>query len=181
MPRERLIFRPDLVNGRNVYTYIHSDEDAQIDQGVDSHVYKFDQWILHQFYRIPLHKVLALQRVTEEVARYAPEYSGDIGLWGNVVLRVAPIIKVFESYRYHQAFAVEQYIGGYRAKEKQNRRYDELLADFSSDMRRRTGVRGIQVIAPNTKLQKINRGIAMFAKNTSTITDLCQYMKEFSG
>ena len=181
MPRERLIFHPDRINGRNVYDYIHADEDSQIDQGVDSHVYRFDKWIVHQFFKIPLRKVLALQRVTDEVARYAPEYSGTIGLWGHIALRVAPMIKVFESHKYHQAFAVERYVTGFRPREKQNRRLDEFLNDFSSDMRTRTGVRCIQVISPNTKLQKVNKGIAVFAKSTCTITDLCQYMDDFSG
>lgn len=181
MPRERLIFHPDKINGRNVYDYIHADEDSEIDQGVDSHVYRFDRWIVHQFFGIPLRKVLALQRVTDEVAMYAPEYSGSIGLWGNIVLNVAPMIKVFESYKYRQAFCVEPYVEGYRPREKQNRRLDEFLSDFSSDMRTRTGVGGIQVISPNAKLQKLNRGVAVFAKSTCTITDLCQYMNDFSG
>ena len=181
MPRERLTFHPDRVNGQNVYKFIHSDEDAFLDGGVDSHVYRFGDWVIHRFFGIPVSKIRALQRITAEVADYASSYSANIGLWGHVELRVEPIVKVFESAGYRQAFAIEPYVGGYRPKEKQNRRLDEFLADFSSDMRRRTGVKGIQVISPNTKLQKLNRRVAMFARITCTITDICQYLDKFSG
>ncbi len=181
MPKERLVFHPRLVNGRNVYQYIHSDEDAFLDQGVDSQVYHFDRWVIHQFFHIPLSKILALQAVTDEIVAYAPHYTTSIGLWGTISMRVTPIVKVFESHKYHQAFAIKEYVGGFRPKQKQNRMLDEFLLDFSADMCRRTGVRGIQIIAPNTKLQKINQGILFFARNTCTVTDPCQYLKDFTG
>lgn len=172
-------FTPELVNGRNVYDFINH-EDIPTFSGTDSQAIRVgagEGWILHKFNRdISLSRAKLMMEVTAEIAPYASRYSAHIGLWGHTVLRVEPVIKVFQSNTYHQAFAVEKYVGGYHPKEKENRLFDELLADFTSDMIRLTGHRGIEMYAPNTKISRIGGWRGPFAKNMTSVTDICRYL-----
>ncbi len=176
-------FTPERVNGSNVYDFI-IHEDIPTFGGTDSQAIRVgagEGWILHKFNRdISLARAKLMKEVTAEVAQYAPRYSANIGLWGHTILRVEPVIKVFQSNAYHQAFAVERYVGGYHPRDRENKLLDELLADFSSDMVRLTGHRGIEVCATNTKINRIGGWIGPFAKNETTATDICRYLTQLT-
>src|SRR3990172_3889055 len=110
--RERVGFNPSTINGPNVYDF--NTEDAWIAGGVDSQVFHHGDWVLKKYnWRGPsLKQVLLYQEVTDLVANSFDGYTASIGLRGKIILRIEPIIKVFSSDKYNQAFAISRYVGG---------------------------------------------------------------------
>jgi len=178
MTRERIEFDPSIINSSNVYDY--ATEEVWIDGGVDSQVFHLGDWVLKKYNaRGPsVEQVLLYQEVTNLVANRLRGYTADLGLFGKVVLEVEPIIKVFGSDKYNQAFSISKYVGGRRLKDGQNKTFDSFLKDLSSEIMEAIGYKGIELCAPNTKLNKINSGISILAKSTCTVTDICRYVED---
>jgi hypothetical protein len=173
MIQERPSFDPSIVDGSNVYDY--DREDYWIATGVDSQVFHLGDWVLKKYNaRGPsVEQVCLYKEVTNLVAHWFQGYKADLGFFGKVVLEVEPIIKVFASDKYKQAFSVSRYIEGRHLMDGQNKTFDSFLEGISYEMIEATGYDGIELRASNAKLTRINNGLFIFASSKCIITDIC--------
>lgn len=175
--RERKEFDPSTINGSNVYDFI--TEEAWIAGGVDSQVFHVGSWVLKKYNaRGPhLEQILLYQEVTNLVGRYIRGRRASVGILGKITLEVEPIVKVFKSDKYGQAFSVSRYVSGNRLKDGQNMSYDRFLEMLSTEVMESIGYKGISLCAPNTKLNRVNQGIGPFSESICTVTDVSRYIE----
>lgn len=160
------------LSGNNAYDYIH--EDRFVDRGVDSVGYKVKDVFLQFFGRTPVRKVKLLRSVTDQIADRLNGKTRRIGLFGTVTYRVATIRKLVVTDT-NEAVTAKEYVGGHRPKEHEIRPLDHALRKESADLNNQLGVTGIELFAPNVKLQKV-RGIGPWSHYTCTITDPVRYL-----
>jgi len=178
--RERVEFNPSIINGSNVYDF--NTEDAWIAGGIDSQVFRHGDWVLKKYNAKgpSVEQVFLYQEVTNSVANSFDGYTASIGKWGKIILKVEPIVKVFSSDKYNQAFAISRFVEGKMVTEGPYQAYDDFLENLSFKMMKVAARRGIEVCAQNTKLNKINHGVGMFAISICNITDICRYVGELA-
>ncbi|MEK7060767.1 MAG: hypothetical protein AAB937_00860 [Patescibacteria group bacterium] len=169
-------FQPEDITPENAFSFIH--DETFIDQGVDSDAFHWGDSCIQRFHDQHPEKIRLLQRVARKAAEIANGRTARIGLHGQVTFKFVEIDKVVIPKRTPQPFTVKEYQGGRRPKEGQIKPLDRALKALSIDLNQQIGVEGIAIIAPNTKLQKTNRGIGPFAKYICAVTDPCQYVDD---
>lgn len=148
-----------------------------IDTGMDSQVFRKGDWIIKRYLRQPLSKILQYQDVTNTIAGYAGDYSAQISGLGKVQLEVEPLLSVVQSEQTSFVYGISQYVGGVRPVDDTIPQLTDLLEKFTIEMRQTLGLRGIHVIASNTKLQK---GILRLGGVSCNITDVCTSINDLA-
>ncbi len=173
MPERRPPFSLSIINGSNIEDYLQGIRSFDI--GNDSSVMRVGRYAVHRYPKLPLEKILEYQHITDEMARHAPSYSAQIKDYGNTSLEVERLAKVLQSDKTSFVYGISGYVEGVRPVDDKDPLLTELLNQFTVDMRRTLGYRGIHVIASNTKL---NRGLFGLSLSTCRITDVCTSISE---
>lgn len=166
-------------NGNNAYKFIH--EDTFVARGVDSLVYHWGNYVVQWFRDQPPSKIQSLIRTTDRVADLIDGRAASIGIRGNVMFRVERIRKMVVTGRHGDVVVVKEFVGGHRPKEKEIPKLDRMLLELSSELNYKLRKTGIELFAPNTKLQRTNRGIGPWTSYTCVITDICRYLNDFGN
>ena len=167
-------FNLSIVDGSNIEFFLKGIKPIDL-SGIDSLPIKIDNWVVKRYLRQPFGKILEYQSVTNAMGSIAYSYSTNIPGYGMTQLEVEPIAKVLQSDETGFVYAISRYIGGNRRKKIPE--LTDLLGQFSEDMKRRLGYRGIHIIASNTKLKS---GFFPFSGSTCNITDVCTSLSELA-
>jgi len=169
-------FNLSIVDGSNIEFFLKGIKPIDL-SGIDSLPIKIDDWVVKRYLRQPLGKILEYQIVTNAMGSNAYSYTENIPGYGTTRLEVEPITKVLQSEDTGFVYAISRFIGGNRGKDDKIPELTGLLDQFSADMKRRLGYRGIHIIASNTKLKS---GFFPFSGSTCNITDVCTSISDLA-
>lgn len=169
-------FSLSIVNGSNIEYFLKGLKPIDV-QGMDSLPFKIDDWMVKRYFRQPLEIISLYQYITNEMASHANSYSVNIRGLGRTQLKVEPVAKVLQSDQTGLVYGISRFAYGKRGVDGKITELAELLDQFTLDMKQRIGLRGIHVIASNTKLKP---GLVPFNGSTCNITDVCASIGELA-